>query len=254
MIAAGVTLAAIVPFCVGRGLAVPVSTPAPSWVPTPNTSAPPGTLPIESSVVFVLEDSISSSASRKNDVVRVHLKDPLVIGGVTVAPANTPAQIDVLDAEPAQIGDVYGFVDIYFRSLHLPDGRVLPLRAPTSHLTVNVSTGHQTTVGAEDTVADVIIPYHFLYHAFRKGRNFVLGAGSEIRARTEATLTVTPKGTVAITTPVPVVVGGGPPHPTFSAMPIATPGEKFAPHHSTPKPSPTPSPAISPSPEDSHTP
>lgn len=188
----------------------------------------------------MLDDPISSMSSRKNDVVRAHLKDPLLVGTVTVAPANTPVIIDVLDAEPAQIGDVYGFVDIYFRSLHLPDGRVIPLRAPTSHLTVNVSAGHESTVAAEDTVGDVIVPYHAVYHAFRKGRNFVLGAGSEIRARTEATLKVMPNGAVAIATPVPVVIGGGPPHATFSAMPLATPSEKYMPQQTAPRLTPMP--------------
>ncbi|MEO9262682.1 MAG: hypothetical protein ABI282_01185 [Candidatus Baltobacteraceae bacterium] len=247
-------LVALFPLGGARGLAVPVSTPAPAGAPTPVASARAGTLPIESSMLFVLDDPISSTASRKDDVVKAHLKEALVVGGVTIAPAGTPVQIDILDAEAAQMGDVYGFVDVYFRALHLPGGRVLPLRAPTSHLTVNVTAGHESTVGAEDTVEDIVIPYHVLYRAFRKGRNFVLGAGSEIRARTEASINVAPNGAVAITTPVPIVIGGETPHPTFSAMPLATPEEKFLPHQSTPRPSPTPTPSISPSPENSPAP
>ncbi len=204
-------------------------------------------------MIFVLDDPISSISSRKNDIVRAHLKDALIIGGVTVAPANSPVQIDILDAEAAQMGDVYGFVDIYFRSLHLPGGRTVPLRAPTSHLTVNVSAGHESTVGAEDTVGDIVIPYHVLYRAFRKGRNFVLGTGSEIRARTQATISVTPNGGFAIATPVPIVIGGGTPHPTFSAVPLATPAEKYMPHTAAPKPTPTSTPLPSPSPQQSPT-
>lgn len=243
-------LAAIFPLSAVPVLAVPVSTPAPGNAPAPAATATFGILPINSSVVFVLDDPISSSSSRKNDVVRAHLKSAIVVGSLTLAPANTPVKIDVLDAEPAQIGDVYGFVDIYFRSLHLADGRVLPLRAPTSHLTVNVSAGHQSTVGAEDTVGDIVVPY-VIYHAFRKGRNFVLGAGSEIRARTEATVSVTGNGALAITTPVPIAVAGNTPHPTFSAAPLATPGEKFQPVRPSPKPTPSPTPKTSPSPEES---
>ena len=206
-------------------------------------------MPIDSSLIFVLDDSISSSASRKGDTVRAHLKDPLAIDGKTIAAAGTPVQIRVLDAEPAQMGDVYGFVDIYFLPVRLPDGREIPLRAPTAHLTVNLTAGHQSTVGIEDTVEDVIIPYHFLYHAFRKGRNFQLGAGSEIRARTEATISVAPNGTVAIKTPAPVIAGDSEtPATSFSAMPFATPAPAFQSHRPTPKPSPSRSPVPSPSP------
>ncbi len=249
-IAVGALLAALFPLDSARVLAVPVSTPVPGPSASAQPSAPPGTLPIDSSLLFVLDDPISSTASHTSDTVRAHLKDAVALNGVTVAPANTPVQIKVLDAEPAQMGDVYGFVDIYFLALRLPDGREIPLRAPTAHLTVNVTAGHESTVGAEDTVEDVIIPYHILYHAFRKGRNFVLGAGSEIRARTEATVSVSPGGAVAIKTPMPFVVGGEAPHTTFSAAPIATPGESFLTHKSTPKPtptaSPTPGPVVSP--------
>jgi hypothetical protein len=204
---------------------------------------------VDSSVIFVLDGSISSVASKKNDLVRAHLKDALTLEGTTVAPAGTPVEVKILDAQGAQSGDVYGYVDIYFLPMRLPDGRELPLRAPTSHLTINVTAGHASTVGVEDTVGDIFIPFHVLYHVFRKGRNFVLDPGSEIRARTEATIKVTPNGTIAVTTPVPVVIGGGTPHPAFSAMPFATPGEKFMPHQATPKPSPAPTPSPSPSPE-----
>ncbi len=238
-------LAAFFPIGAGRVLAVPVRTPAPpgpASKASAQPSAPPHTLPIGSSVLFVLDDTISSSASRKNDTVRAHLKEPLTIDGKTVAAAGTPVQIKVMDAEPAQMGDVYGYVDVYFLPMHLPDGREIPLRAPTAHLTVNVTAGHQSTVGVEDTVEDIIIPYHFLYHAFRKGRNFVLGSGSEIRARTEATISVTPNGAIAIVTPAPVIAGDDSPHASFSAAPFATPGPSFQPHTPKPKPSPSPTP------------
>ncbi len=249
VLAASAALAAFFPCGAPRALAVPVRTPAPSGPrnATPAPLVPPHTLPIDSSLLFVLDDAISSSASRKNDTVRAHLKDPLKIDGKTVAPAGTPVEIKVLDAEPAQMGDVYGFVDIYFMPIRVPDGREIPLRAPTAHLTVNLTAGHESTVGVEDTIEDVIIPYHFLYHAFRKGRNFQLGAGSEIRARTQATISLTPNGAVAITTPQPIIAGGEAPHTSFSAMPFATPAPTFMPHH-TPKPTPTPTPVASPSP------
>ena len=100
-----------------------------------------------------------------------------MVGGRTVAAAGTPAQIKIVDASPSDIADTYGFVDIFFEPLALPDGRSLPLRTPIARLTPNVSAGHESTVGAEDTVGDIFVPYYTIWQIVRKGKNFVLGAG-----------------------------------------------------------------------------
>ncbi|HEY1654178.1 MAG TPA: hypothetical protein VGF86_03585, partial [Candidatus Tumulicola sp.] len=180
-----------------------------------------------------------------------HLKDALVVGGRTVAPAGTPGQIRVVAASAADIGDVYGFVDIFFEPLALPDGRELPLRAPVARLEPHVSAGHESTVGWEDTIEDQVIPYHFLYHIFRSGKNFVLNAGSELPARTEATLTAAPNGTVAIETPRPIVPNLQRPQSTFPVEPAATPfGPAGGPKsRKTPAPVPTQTPTPWPTPE-----
>jgi len=207
--------------------AVPVAgTPAPSSRTTDTPSPLPASadvLPFDSSLIFVLDDTISSQGSHKDQPIRAHLKDALVIGGRTVAAAGTTATIRVLTAEPAQMGDVYGYVDIYFEPLQLPGIGNVPLHAPTSHLTVNVSTGHTDTVAVEDTIEDITIPYHYLYHVFRKGRNFVLGPGAQIRARTLATIIVDPRGPVAIATPEPFSVQFQTPHATFPTRNLASP-------------------------------
>jgi len=232
-----------------RVAAIPYTTTAapktsPSATPTPSSM-----LPFDSSLIFVLDNPISSSHSKTNDVVHVHLKNTLVIDGRAVIPAGAPAKLRILHAEAAQAPDIYGYVDIFFMPLQMPDGRELPLRAPTGHLTVNVTGGHESTVGLEDTIGDIFIPGHVLYHAFRKGRNFELGVGSEIRARTQATVTLDRRGLAVIATPQPLTNDTEMPHATFVAAPLATP---IAPRRdrggNTATPTPSPSPQPSPSP------
>ena len=165
---------------------------------------PSNVLPFDASLLFVLDDTISSKGSSKGDLVRVHLKSAIVLNGREVVPAGTPATIRIVNASKADILDTYGFVDIFFEPLQLPDGRTLPLRAPTSRLAVNVSGGHESTVGVEDQIGDIFIPDYALYQIFRHGKNFVLSPGDAIRARTEAKLEALPNGTLAIETPPPV--------------------------------------------------
>jgi hypothetical protein len=200
-------------------------------------------LPFDSGLVFVLDDAISSKASHAGQLINVHLKDALTVGGRQLAPAGTPGKIKIVDVSRADIGDVYGFVDIYFEPLTLPDGRSLPIRAPYTRLAPHVSAGHESTVALEDTVADQVIPFHWLYHIFRQGKNFVLNAGSEIPARTEATLTALPNGTVAIETPRPPMEDLLPPKSSFPVEPIATPFGPAAGKRPTPSPTPWPTPA-----------
>ena len=149
---------------------------------------------------------------------------------------------------PADIGDVYGFVDIFFEPLQLPDGRMLPLRAPVSRLEPHVTAGHESTVAAEDTVGDIFVPYYSLYQIFRHGKNFVLRPGAELLARTQATISASRNGTIAIVTPHPPAVGTQAPAATFPVAPVATPlgGEPTPRPKKTPAPTPTPSPAPSP--------
>ncbi|MBV8067696.1 MAG: hypothetical protein JO113_06945 [Candidatus Eremiobacteraeota bacterium] len=214
--------------------------------PTPSETAPPpaNVLPFDTTLLFVLDDPISSKSSKNGQLVRAHLKAPILIAGRTVAPAGAPVQIRIVDSSAADIADTYGFVDIFFEPLTLADGRVLPLRTPIMRLTPNVSSGHESTVAAEDTVGDIFVPYYPLWQILRKGKNFVLGPGSVIPAKTEATLTARPDGTIAVSTPQPLVQGAEAPNATFPVSPLATP---FGPTAATPRPRATPSPLVSPS-------
>lgn len=224
-------------------------TPMPKATPSPSAPPPGSVLPFDSTLLFVLDDPISSKASKAGELVRAHLRNAIVIAGRTVAPVGAPVRIRIVDASPSDIADTYGFVDIFFEPLVLPDGRTLPLRTPVARLAPNVSAGHESTVGAEDTVGDIFVPYYPLYQILRKGKNFVLGPGSVIPANTEATLTAQPNGAIAIVTPRPLQASSATPNPTFPVLPLATPfGPGATPRpRSTPRPSPTPQATPSPS-------
>jgi len=213
---------------------------------TPTQSPQPigSSLPFDSTVLFVLDDPISSKAAKAGQMIRAHLKSALVVGGRTVAPAGAPEQIRIVDASAADIVDTYGFVDIYYEPLGLPDGRMLPLRAPVARLAPSVSSGHESTVEAEDTVGDIVVPYYALWQIFRKGKNFVLQPGSELPARTEATISAQPNGTIGIVTPPPLPPGSYVPNSSFPVIPLATPigGTPQAKRLATPSPRPSPTP------------
>ncbi|HTZ56265.1 MAG TPA: hypothetical protein VMB20_14525 [Candidatus Acidoferrum sp.] len=200
----------------------------PSGTPTATPSAPANVLPIGSPLAFILDGEISSSSSKAGDIVKAHLEKALVVEGVTVAPAGTPLEIKVTDASPATNPDIYGFVDIYFRPLTLPDGRVVPLHARISHLNVNVSAGHESTAEAENTIEDEWYPT-LLFHVFRKGRNFKAEAGAHITGITDASVVVAKNGKVAIETPAPLVLDAETPISSFRAVPMATVNATYSP-------------------------
>ncbi len=218
--------------------------------PSPSPTDPPvNVLPFDSTLLFVLDDPISSKSSKAGQIVRAHLKSPIVVNGRTVAPAGAPGQIRIVDVSGSDIEDKYGFVDIFFEPLTLPDGRVLPLRAPAARLEPRVTSGHESTVEAEDTVGGIFLPYYSLWEILRHGKNFVLQPGSEVPARTEATIAGQANGTIAIITPRPLAQGTEVPDATFPLSPLATPLPTYAPAPkvrpspsaaSTPLPSPTP--------------
>lgn len=223
-------------------------TPMPKASPSP-TPAPTNELPLNSTLLFVLDDPISSKDSKAGQLVRAHLKSAIVVSGRTVAPAGTPGQIRIVDVSSSDIADTYGFVDIFFEPMPLPNGSVLPLRAPVGRLAPQISSGHETTVEAEDTVGDIFVPYYSLWQIFRHGKNFVLKPGSEVPARTDATITAERNGTIAIATPRPMPQDLKVPDATFPVEPVATPLPTNPP---APKvkhtPAPTPAPSASPTP------
>lgn len=209
-------------------------------------------MPYGTQLLFVLDDPLSSSASKAGDTVRMHLKEALIVHGTVVAPAGTPASLLIVDTSAAKILDTYGFIDIFVEPLKLPDGRAIPLGVAATRLRPRDTAGHESTVAVEDTIEDIVVPYAGLFQIFRKGRNFVLSPGAELQAHIDATLVATPHG-VVVETPQPFAASIATPHAAFQALPIARPmpsappAPTVAPPPVTPSPV-TPSPATTPSP------
>ncbi len=223
LLVAVATLAIALPGGTAPTSAIPIPNKTPGPVPS-ETPAPPttgDTLAFGSNVFLVLDDPISSKTAKPGQIVRMHLKYPLVVHGVTIARVGAPAQMLILAAKPADITDEYGSLDVSFGPLALTSGATLPLAAPQGHLTVNVSAGHESTVEAEDTIEDIVFPAALLYQIFRKGRNVVLGTGSIVRARTTAAVTVLPGNVIAVSTPRPIELSAEAPAADFNPLPLA---------------------------------
>lgn len=203
----------------------------------------------------MLDDTLSSATNRAGDIIRMHLKQPLVLAGRTVAPAGAPASLLIVDTSAAQIADTYGFVDIFVKPLHLSNGREIPLGVASSRLSPRDTAGHESTVAIEDTIADIVIPYAGLFQILRKGKNFVLHPGAELRARVNATLVATPEG-VVIQTPRPPGASVEVPHAAFDALPLSRPMPSAPPPATAapPPPTPTSNPTSTPSPGGTPTP
>ena len=199
------------------------------------------TLPLDSSLFFVLDETISSR-SKAGTVVRAHLKNAIVLDGVVAAQAGAPVEIEITQTSSAKSGNIDGSAEIYFKPFTLADGKILPLITPTSHLDPHMSAGQASTQGVTDTVGDIFIPYHIFYHIFRKGSDITLKPGTLIRARTAAIVAVS-RGVIAVTTPAPFTTLIEKPHPAFVPAPLATPPGYLPP---TPKPSPTVKPTTEP--------
>ncbi len=222
----------------------PRVTAGPSASPTP-IPASAVAIPAGTSLFFVLDDSIDSGRSRAGTTARVHLKDALVLNGRTIATAGSPGEIRIVESSRAQIGNVDGSVDIYFEPLKLRDGQFVPLSTPASHLTIQMTAGAAETAGIEDTIKNIIIPYHALYSVLRKGSNLVLGPGTLIRARTAARVNAVKPGIVVIESPPPFSTDIEKPYSAFSPSPFATVPPTLPPNPPKYKPSPSPQPAAS---------
>jgi hypothetical protein len=226
-----------------RAIVVPTPEPPPRVAPTATPTGTPNStvLPLNSSLFFVLDDTISSH-SKPGTIARAHLRDAIVLDGMTLARAGAQVGIEVTQSSPAQAGGIDGTVEIYFQSLPLAGNLSLPLSTPTARINPHMSAGQASTQGITDTIGDIFIPGHLLYHMFRKGGDVTLRPGTVIRARTAAAVRVS-HGAVAIATPEPFITTLDTPHPAFSVAPMYTPPGYHAP---TPKPTPSVSPTPTP--------
>jgi hypothetical protein len=177
----------------------------------------------------------------------MHLRDPLVLQGTTIALAGTPATFTVVNVSKAESGDVNGAIQIHLDPLTLAGGLTLPIRAFHEYLTMEMTGGQIATRSTTDTVEDVFIPYAPLYQLLRKGHQMVLPVGSVLRAETDATLDATHPKSLVISTPPPFVSNFDPPHADLTAAPFYTPAPMRP--HPLPHGRPTLPPKPSPSPE-----
>jgi len=226
------------------------ASPEPSPSATSPIAADPATLPFGSTVVLVLDDRISSSTSTAGSIVRYHLRDPLVVGTRTLAPAGTRGTISVVRTTKAGSGDVDGTVAIHLEPLTLPgDGETaVPLHA-REFLAIERSAGELSTRALGDQAMNVFVPYGVIYQVFRKGRQFVLPVGTIVQAQTAAIVRVGARGAVTIETPQPFVREYDTPHAEITAAPLYTPAQRPAQSH--PRGRATVAPRLTPTPEPS---
>jgi hypothetical protein len=222
---------------------------APSASPAP-AATPGAVLPFGSTLSFMLDDKIDSGSTAPGTKIRLHLRLPLIVNGLMLAPAGAPASLTVVAARKAESGDIDGAVQIHLDPLALP-GRdsALPLRAFHEYLTIELTAGQESTRSATDEIADIFVPGHIIYHAFRRGRQLVLPAGSVLRAETAATIDASNGRSIVLSTPPPFTSTYDTPHADLTPAPIYTPnpqpprplpkGKPTLPP--TPKPTPTPS-------------
>lgn len=222
-----------------RAIVVPRTSSSAS--PLPEPSAAKNDLPNNSSLFFVLDGDISSRG-QAGTLVRAHLRDPLVVGGITAAPAGAPVEIRLVHTTGAQMANVDGSVDIYFEPLALASGGTLPLVTPTGHIDPHLTAGQNSTRTVTDTVGDIFIPYHYLYHMLRKGMEVDLKPGTVIRARTGAEVRLAGRS-LAIVTPPAIAGAADAPRAAIKIAPVATPPGFATP---TPKPSPSALPSAQP--------
>ncbi len=216
------------------------------------TAAPANTLilPLGSPIDFVLDDEMGSNKSKAGQTIRIHLRNPLIVNGVTLAPAETPATLRILGVHRATAGDNDGSLQIAIQPLELPKYGALPIHANHEYLTIEHTRGQLATRGATDTITDIFLPGAVLYNALRKGRDFVLPSGAILRAQTAATIDATDPKSIAIVIPHPILLNHDAPHADFTPSPIYTPVPPPPKKpKATPRPSPTRPPPPAPSPD-----
>ena len=244
---------------VGVGTSVhALPAPEPPRSPPKATSPAPvpsgATLPFGSPLLFVVDDAVSSGSTPPGTTIHMHLRSALVVNGVTVAPAGTPASFAVVSTRKAQSGDVDGAIQIFVNPLPLPQRPfTLPLRAIHEYLTRELSGGQLATRATTDIVSDVFIPYVQVYQVLRKGHQMVMPVGTILRAETAATIDASNAANVVLSTPPPFVSNYDAPHSDLTPAPFYTPA-KTPPHPvrrgkpTLPPRSPSPAPAPSGSP------
>jgi hypothetical protein len=204
-------------------------------------------LPFDSPLDFVLDDTVDSGHVNPGTIIHVHLREPLALAGHVFAPAGTPASVRVITARKAIVPDVNGSVQISIAPLPLAGGQRLPLRPLHEFWSIDVSAGRASTGALSDLAQDIFVPGHVLYRTLlRRGHNVHLPPGTVVRARTLATISVGSSGRAVLSTPPPFTLGTDTPHSDVTPIPFV---RYVPPPKPTPKHSPTAAPTASPNAE-----
>jgi len=219
---------------------------APRGAPSPGPSVEPTAgpvLPFGSYLYFVIDDKIDSGSTKPGTTIHMHLRSALLVNGVTLAPAGAPATLEVITTRKAATGDEDGAVQVHLDPFPLP-GReqMLPIRLFHEYLTMERTAGQLATRDTTDTIADIFVPFHMIYHALRPGQQFILPPGAVLRAETGATIDASNPRAVVLSTPPPFTSTYDPPHSDITAQPLYTPAPM------RPKPLPHGKPTLPPSP------
>jgi len=225
----------------------PPAVPTPAASPTPTLPPAEGYLPAGSPIDFVLDDKVDSAKTPVGTIVHMHLANALVVGGIELAPAKSPATMRVVDARHAMAPDIDGSVQVLLDPVALAGHGSLPVTASHEYLTIDRSAGRQETGGIEDSAIEIFLPAYAMAKLFRKGSEMTLPRGTILRAHTAASIDASHPPNVVIATPAPFAVSTDVPHSEFTMIPLYTaPPTPMPRPKSTPKPSPSPSPPPTP--------
>ena len=201
-------------------------TPRPASRPSPSPSASPTpfngmVLPQGSEITLVLTNEVTSAGVHDGSTVPMHLKNAIVVNGVTVADAGTQTTLRVIKVNHAAVGQVDASMQIALDPLPLKTGGALPIRLSRELLAINHSAGEESTQELADAATMVFFPPLLLRHMIQKGKDVSLPAGTPIRAYTMAAVDGRDRSAVIVATPKPLIMNADAVHSEYLPRPLS---------------------------------
>ena len=186
---------------------------------------------------IVLDHAVSTADLEPGAIVPAHLRDAIVLRGKTLAKAGAPVQLFVTEVRRAGNG-VGGEVVLRVEPVHLGDELSLPMRLlhPALSSTLVLANPDDIVLPAKDKNLPI------------RGSDLTLLPGTQLRARTTATVDATDPNKTVLATPLPYTLSKERPYAAFTPIPLTTYDPKaFTPAPRRRRGKPTPSPSPSPS-------
>jgi hypothetical protein len=241
-----VLLAVLFSLMPAAALAIPHAT-APVNVLTKDALIPEGTL-----IRIRMLTQLSSQYSVAGDGFSWVVSDDVKVGTRTVIPQGTLGFGVLRVANKAHGGNTPGSLRLAFYPITLTDGTKVDIAITRASLVFD-SNGKNGYAPAADDVANMMLPYFFLFDALRKGPDQIIQKNAVFHVGVLEDVFV-PATAVAINaTPPPPTPS---PSPTASAAPAGAPAAGSAPASNASPPVPqttAPAPQASPSPQSSPT-